>query len=153
MDKLRRTSLIVTCLFFNSHSGGGVQTGSRKVGHFWPAPGDCEDGKFDWMKIGRGNRNTRRKPVPGPFCPPQIPLDQTRTWTRAAAVGSQRLTAWAMAWPSLLLIGFEVLTSAVMKGRSSHCYILVSCCEDGGNIFLRNVCWFSPDCMALHPRR
>jgi hypothetical protein len=29
--------------------------------------------------------------------PPQIPLDQTRVWTRAAAVGGQRLTAWAMA--------------------------------------------------------
>jgi hypothetical protein len=45
------------------------------------------------MKIGRGNRSTRRKPVPAPLCPPQIPLDQTRGRTRAAAVGSQRLTA------------------------------------------------------------
>jgi hypothetical protein len=46
------------------------------------------------MKIGRGNQSTRRKPAPAPFCPPQIPLDQTRARTRAAAVGSQRLTAW-----------------------------------------------------------
>jgi hypothetical protein len=40
---------------------GGVQTGStRHVGHFWPivpAPGDCEDGEFGGMKIGRGNRS------------------------------------------------------------------------------------------------
>jgi hypothetical protein len=47
--------------------GGGVQTGSsRHVGHFWPivpAPCDCEDEEFDGMKIGRGNRNTRRKPA------------------------------------------------------------------------------------------
>jgi hypothetical protein len=64
-----------------------------------PAPGDCEDGEFGGMKIGRGNRSTRRKPAPGPLCPPQIPLDQTRARTRAAAVGSQRLTAWAMARP------------------------------------------------------
>jgi hypothetical protein len=28
-----------------------------------------------------------------PLCPPQIQLDQTRDGTRAAAVGSQRLTA------------------------------------------------------------
>jgi hypothetical protein len=28
-----------------------------------------------------------------PLCPPQIPFDQTRARTRAAAVGSQRLTA------------------------------------------------------------
>jgi hypothetical protein len=47
--------------------------------------------------IGRGNGSTRRKPAPAPLCPPQIPLDQTRARTRAAAVGSQRLTAWAMA--------------------------------------------------------
>jgi hypothetical protein len=33
------------------------------------------------------------KPVPAPLCPPQIPLDQTRDRTRAAAVGSQRLNA------------------------------------------------------------
>jgi hypothetical protein len=49
--------------------------------------------------IGRGNRSTRRKPARAPLCPPQIPLDQTRARTRAAAVGSQRLTAWAMARP------------------------------------------------------
>jgi hypothetical protein len=51
------------------------------------------------MKNGRGNRSTRRKPAPAPLCPPQIPLDQTRARTRAAAVGSQRLTAWAMLRP------------------------------------------------------
>jgi hypothetical protein len=58
-----------------------------------PAAGDCEDGEFGRMKIGRGNRSTSRKPAPTPLCPPQIPLDQTRAQTRAAAVGSQRLTA------------------------------------------------------------
>jgi hypothetical protein len=34
-----------------------------------------------------------RGKFPAPLCPPQIPLDQTRARTRAAAVGSQRLTA------------------------------------------------------------
>jgi hypothetical protein len=42
--------------------------------------------------IGRGNRSTRRKPAPVPLCPPQTP-HSARTRTRAAAVGSQRLTA------------------------------------------------------------
>jgi hypothetical protein len=37
--------------------------------------GDC--GAIGGIKIGRGNRSTRRKPVPAPFCPPQIPHDQT----------------------------------------------------------------------------
>jgi hypothetical protein len=48
--------------------------------------GDC--GEFGGMKIGRENRSTRRKPAPAPFCPPQIPYDQTRARTRAAAVGT-----------------------------------------------------------------
>jgi hypothetical protein len=33
---------------------------------------DCEES--GGMKIGRGNRSTRRKPAPAPLCPPQIPL-------------------------------------------------------------------------------
>jgi hypothetical protein len=41
--------------------------------------GDC--GTIGGMKIGRGNRSTRRKPVPAPLCPPQIPHDQTRART------------------------------------------------------------------------
>jgi hypothetical protein len=71
---------------------GGVHTGSTlHVGHFWiivPALSDCEDGEFDGM-----NRSTRRKPAPATICPPQIPLQQPRIRTRAAAVVSQRLTA------------------------------------------------------------
>jgi hypothetical protein len=51
---------------------------------------DC--GPIGGMKIDRGNRSTRRKLAPAPLCPPQIPHDQTRARTRAAAVGSQRLT-------------------------------------------------------------
>jgi hypothetical protein len=53
--------------------------------------GDC--GAIGGMKIGRGNRSTRRKPTPAPLSPPQIPHDQTRARTRAASVGNQRLTA------------------------------------------------------------
>jgi hypothetical protein len=58
-----------------------------------PAPGDYDNGEFGGIKIGKGNRSTRRKPAPVPLCPPQIPLDQTRARTRAAGVGSQRLIA------------------------------------------------------------
>jgi hypothetical protein len=52
---------------------------------------DC--GAIGGMKIGRGNRNTWRKPAPMPFCPPQIPHNMTGTRTEATAVGSRRLTA------------------------------------------------------------
>jgi hypothetical protein len=71
---------------------------TRYYGHFWPIvqpqmidESDC--GAIGGMKIGRGSQCTLRKPAPAPFCPPQIPLDQTRARTQAAAVGSQRLTA------------------------------------------------------------
>jgi hypothetical protein len=49
--------------------------------------GDC--GEIGGIKIGRGDRSTQRKPAPAPLCPPQIPHDQTRARTRAAAVGIQ----------------------------------------------------------------
>jgi hypothetical protein len=77
--------------------GGGVQLDPLGTAATdWPivpAPGDYDDGEFGGMKVGRRNRSTRRKPAPAPLYPPQIPLDQTRDRTRAAAVGSQRLTA------------------------------------------------------------
>jgi hypothetical protein len=57
-----------------------------------PAPGDYDDGEIGGMMIGRGNRGTRRKPARLPLCPPQTP-HAVRRRTRAAAVGSQRLTA------------------------------------------------------------
>jgi hypothetical protein len=57
--------------------------------------GDC--GAISGMKTGRGNRSTRRTPAPMPLCPPQISHDLFRARTLAAALWSQRLTAWAMA--------------------------------------------------------
>jgi hypothetical protein len=59
----------------------GVELSPLYCGHFWPivpdpdvGEGDC--GAIGGMKIGRGNRSTRRKPAPAPLCPPQIPLDR-----------------------------------------------------------------------------
>jgi hypothetical protein len=74
--------------------------------------GDCR--AIGGMKFGRGNRSTRRKPAPAPLCPPQIPHDQTRARTLAAAVGSQRLTAWPMARPSIFRIFLPVLSVTVL---------------------------------------
>jgi hypothetical protein len=58
--------------------GGGVQTGplgtSATKWPIVPAQGDYDDGEFGIMKIGRGNRSTRRKPAAAPLCLPQIPL-------------------------------------------------------------------------------
>jgi hypothetical protein len=60
---------------------------------------DDDYGAVGGMRIGKGNRSTRRKPAPVQLRPPQIPHDLTWDQTRVAAVGSQRLTAWAVARP------------------------------------------------------
>jgi hypothetical protein len=62
---------------------------------------DC--GGIDGMKIARGSRSTVRKPTPVSLCPPRIPHDLSRARTWAAAVGSQRLTAWAIARPNSIV--------------------------------------------------
>jgi hypothetical protein len=55
-------------------------------------------GAIGGIKIGRGNRSeVLEETAPMLLCPPQIPHDLTRSQTRAAAVGSQQLTAWAIA--------------------------------------------------------
>jgi hypothetical protein len=74
--------------------GGGGQLGPLSIVAYrpiLPAPGDYDDGEIGGM-IGRVTRSTRRKPAPVPLCPSQTP-HAARTRTRAAAVGSQRLTA------------------------------------------------------------
>jgi hypothetical protein len=74
---------------------GGVQLGPLGTAAtnkpIVPAPGDYDHVEIGEM-IGRRNRSTRRKPAPMPLCPPQTPR-AARKRTRAAAVGSQRLTA------------------------------------------------------------
>jgi hypothetical protein len=79
--------------------------------------GDC--GTVGGIKTGRGNRNTRRESTPAPLYPPQIPQDQTRSRTWAAAVGNQRLTAWVVRRPG----NYESAFSAVTCIKSRHFYL------------------------------
>jgi hypothetical protein len=95
---------VIACFFFNiNRAEGPSPLGTAATSGLLHKTqmideGDC--GAIGGTKIGRGNRITRRKPDPAPLCPPQIPDDQTRARTRAAAVGSQRVIAWAMARPN-----------------------------------------------------
>jgi hypothetical protein len=87
--------------------GGGVHTGStRHCGHYWPivpVPGDCEDGEVGGMKYGwQGKPKYSEKTCPGPILSTTNPTCQTR----AAAVGSQRLTDSAMVRPTRNVIIF-----------------------------------------------
>jgi hypothetical protein len=56
----------------------------------WPIVRAPECGAIGEMRIGRGNRSPRRKPIPVIFCPPQIAynLPWARTRTAVAAEGS-----------------------------------------------------------------
>jgi hypothetical protein len=54
---------------------------------------DDECGVAGGIRIGRGNRRTRRKPAPVPLCLPQVPHFLTWARTGAAAMGNRRLTA------------------------------------------------------------
>jgi hypothetical protein len=73
-------------------------------------------GAIGGMKIGRGNRSTRRNSVPVPICAPQTPQDQTSARTRSAAVGNRRLTAWAMARPSVCGLHERCRDSLIILG-------------------------------------
>jgi hypothetical protein len=103
---LSRPSPVVICttFFYIGIVGGGVQFGPLGIAvtnrPIVPAPGFYDDGEIGGIKISRGNRSTRRKPAPLPLCPPQTP-HTARTRTRAAAVGSQWLTARATARPNV----------------------------------------------------
>jgi hypothetical protein len=74
---------------------GGVQLGPLGTAvtnrPIVPALGYYDDGEIDRM-IGKRTRSTREKPAQVPLCPPQNQY-AARTRTRAAALGSQRLTA------------------------------------------------------------
>jgi hypothetical protein len=93
---------MVILLNWYSGGGGGVQLGPLGTAAtnrpIVSAPGDYDDGGIGGMMCGKGNQSTRRKPVPVLLCAPKTPL-AVRTRTRAAAVGSQRLTASATARP------------------------------------------------------
>jgi hypothetical protein len=82
--------------YFYYQWGGTKSTGTAATSGLFYKPqmideGDCV--AIGGIKIGRGNQSIRRKPAPAPLCPPQIPYDQTRARTLAAAMGSQRRTS------------------------------------------------------------
>jgi hypothetical protein len=92
--------------------GGGVHTGSTwHVGHFWPivpAPCDCKNGKFGGMKIGKGNRSTRRYAAPAPLSTtnPTWPDPGTNTGRRVGKPASNCLSYGV--WSTLRSVCFSI---------------------------------------------
>jgi hypothetical protein len=66
----------VKCLFFSEVGLSPLGTAATSGLLYKPQMIDEDDcGEIGGMKIGRRNRNTRRKPAPAPLCLPQIPHD------------------------------------------------------------------------------
>jgi hypothetical protein len=64
---------------------------------------DDDYGAVGGMRIGRGNRSTRRKPAPVPLCPPQMPHDLT----------------WDYLIPSALTLFIAVLNTLFCPGMTA----------------------------------
>jgi hypothetical protein len=84
---------------------------------------DC--GIIGGLRIGRGNRSTRRKPTPVPLCPPKIPHDLTQSRTRAATKGSRRQQPelWHSHYPHLIIsctLYFSYVSKISQIYRSFH---------------------------------
>jgi hypothetical protein len=97
------TNVFSLCVCFsNSHSGGWSPSWVHSVRRplngllYLPREIMIMENLVEWRLAGE-TEVLGEKPNPAALCPPQIPLDQTRVRTRAAAMVSQRLTAWAMA--------------------------------------------------------
>jgi hypothetical protein len=92
---------------------------------------DEECGAVGGMKIGWGNRSSRRNPIPESLCPPQIPHDLTWSRTRAAVVGSRRLTAWAMPRaPCFHIYNSSKWTQCSSTFCATYVYIASVMCND-----------------------
>jgi hypothetical protein len=104
---LYSTSILPWPLFFLIRIVvGGIQLDSLGTSATsWPivpAPGDYEDGEFGGMMISWGNRSIySEKTCPSATLSTTNPTWSNRTRTQAAALGSQRLTAWAMVLPAM----------------------------------------------------
>jgi hypothetical protein len=96
---------------------------------------DDECGAVGGMRIGRGNRSSRRKPTPVLLCPPQILHDLALSRTGAAAVGNRRLTAQAMARPTLST-SFPLSACTVPTSNLTQAITFLTCVREvsGSNI-------------------
>jgi hypothetical protein len=91
---------------------------------------DDDYGALGGMRIGRGNRSTRRKPAPVPLCPPQIPHDLGSNPGRR---------------------GGKPATNRLSYGTAST--LDISGPEDGTSTFPRNDGELLPDYTTSHSRR
>jgi hypothetical protein len=71
----RGPNIFCVIFFFNLCCGTLCTAATADLLYQLRIIGDGDCGEIGGMKIGRGNRSTRRKPAPASLCPPQIPHD------------------------------------------------------------------------------
>jgi hypothetical protein len=111
MNSRRVTNLELAGFFLIRIVGGGVQAGStRHVGH-WMAYCTCPGWLWIcscwWNEDWQGKPKYSEKTCPSATWSTTNPTCKTQARTLAAAVGSQRLTAWAMARPTCWIWGSD----------------------------------------------
>jgi hypothetical protein len=137
---LYRTEIKFATRFFFLVSWDGVRLRTLVTpATIWPIIPDYDKCGAVGGIIGRGNRSTRKEPAAMSRCPPRTPHGLTRARTRAAAVGSQRLTAWAMAWPTVFFPCWSIFINVWelwVKGKdvyrrqtSKLCVLFTECKE------------------------
>jgi hypothetical protein len=94
-----------------------------------------------------GDRSTKRKPAPAPLRLPQIAHKQTRARTRAAAVGNQRQTAWAIVRPASSRI--RTYDPSIRSSEDSSCLRMSGHCDRMSFIVRSKL----PDFTNVHSRR
>jgi hypothetical protein len=106
-------------IFLNSHIGGWSPTGStRHVGHllaYCTYPGWLWGWRIWWNEDWQGKPKPSEKTCH--FVHHKSHLTRPRARTRAAAVGSQRLTAWAMVRPFLEVLKMRPLQRSFTVGN------------------------------------
>jgi hypothetical protein len=111
---LKITSILAKIFFLIWIVGGGVQTGStRHIDHslaYCTCPGWLWGWRIWWNEWQGKSKYS-----------PQIPLDQTRDWTRATAVGSQQQTASAMARPNTS-VAWHISIMYCAVRLTAHCH-------------------------------
>jgi hypothetical protein len=103
----------------------------------WSTKSTFDDNEYGAVSriIGNGYRISRRKHAPVSLCPPEIPIGLTRARMRAAAVESQQLTSWAMAWVAQWL--WLALSELFKRGCVS-----IPLSEEGNGSSFRNIVFY-----------
>jgi hypothetical protein len=98
---------------------------------------DDDYGAVGGMRVGRGNRSTRRKPAPVPLWPPQIPHDLT--WDRRGGKPATNRLSYGTAFYIWTKKGYTKIWVRYLQGKGSLASVKIQSfilCTQGGSLSL-----------------